>query len=678
MGGGQARAGHDDVFAQGPAPLVIPAVMKFSESIWNRCHLQLQWAKSNIFSWSGVLPEGTPPGVEIAGKMVDGSFEVGFDCYGVPMGTDKYIQSELHVTAEEIVRDAVKTRELLSTNKQALWSALRLSISQRFQYLCQHVHPSLCEPVAAWLDTQLWKELEATVGFDIPQGDRGEEGDVAITVPVQGASGRSFQEWAVRLPVKLYGWGFRSLEETCIPAYIGTLETAIPRMGTISPLLVGTWGGVECWGNGAPKESRWSSVLGSGCREGAELTRAWNMLTKEATEASEWLGVETEHVFTIPLPGLGEGSVTGKTRGEIVTAREKIRAQLLSKALTMYQPRKARPVTAWKQRDKISSAWLLALPGAESSLSNAEFSEAAAANLCLPSPACKGRVGETVKGRKVIDMYGDSIQAAALPGDHWRQRHDMVKHVIYRLCLWAGLPCEQEVFNLFSRHIPQAGLARIDKARDRQGMVPDFKISLAIGGETRQVLHELKIISSSQSRYKPSWEERGVDKRAGQLHQEYVYKARKADQDHGGVEPGRVGGVERKLQTFPQVEGLVFGNWGEVSQGTHQLVEALATSRARIGDPQARSKRGALLTEEGIKSMAVGYIRRKLGITAVKAQCHSLLGRLEGLGPGAMTAHGRRWRAEDQERLWARERKAHSLSVKQGFSIARRGFAKLD
>ena len=183
------------------------------------------------------------------------------------------------------------------------------------------------------------------MGFDIPQGDRGEEGDVAITVPVQGASGRSFQEWAVRLPVKLYGWGFRSLEETCIPAYIGTLETAIPRMGIISPLLVGTWGGAECWGNGAPKESRWSSVLGSGCREGAELTRAWNMLTKEATEASEWLGVETEHVFTIPLPGLGEGSVTGKTRGEIVTAREKIRAQLLSKALTLYQPRKARPVT---------------------------------------------------------------------------------------------------------------------------------------------------------------------------------------------------------------------------------------------------------------------------------------------------------------------------------------------
>ena len=162
------------------------------------------------------------------------------------MGTDEYIKSELFVYAEEIVKDAIKTREVLSTNKQAHWAALRLSIAQRFQYLCQHAHPSICEPVAAWLDTQLWKELEAAVGFNIPRGDGGQEGDVVINVPVQGVSGKSFQEWAVRLPVKLHGWGFRSLAETCIPAYLGTLETSIPRMATISPILQQTWGGAEC------------------------------------------------------------------------------------------------------------------------------------------------------------------------------------------------------------------------------------------------------------------------------------------------------------------------------------------------------------------------------------------------------------------------------------------------
>ena len=76
--------------------------------------------------------------------------------------------------------------------------------------------------------------------------------------------------------------------------------------------------------------------------------------------------------------------------------------------------------------------------------------------------------------------------------------------------------------------------------------------------------------------------------------------------------------------------------------------------------------------------MAVGYIRRKLGIVAVKAQCLSLLGRIDGLGPGAVAAQGRKKRAEEQERMWARERKAHSLSIKQGFNMSRRGFAKLD
>ena len=118
------------------------------------------------------------------------------------------------------------------------------------------------------------------------------------------------------------------------------------------------------------------------------------------------------------------------------------------------------------------------------------------------------------------------------------------------------------------------------------------------------------------SRYKPTWKERAVDKRAEQLHNEYVEKARKADQLYGGVEPGQVGGVEQRLNSFPKVEGMVFGNFGEASQAVHQLVDALASSRARITDPQARERKGQVLTEEGVKSLAVGYqLRTNLGPT---------------------------------------------------------------
>ena len=168
-----------------------------------------------------------------------------------------------------------------------------------------------------------------------------------------------------------------------------------------------------------------------------------------------------------------------------------------------------------------------------------------------------------------------------------------------------------------------------------------------------------------------------IQNSANQLHQEYVDKARKVDQLHGGSLPGRTGKVEQKLLSFPKVEGLVFGNWGEASEATHRLVDAIATSRAKVAAPQSRGKKGVLLSEEGIKGLAVGFIRRKLGVAAVKAQCSSLLGRLEGIGPSASAAANRRSLAAGQERQWARERKAHSLAIKTGLNVLRRGFAKL-
>ena len=187
----------------------------------------------------------------------------------------------------------------------------------------------------------------------------------------------------------------------------------------------------------------------------------------------------------------------------------------------------------------------------------------------------------------------------------------------------------------------------------------------------------MKVISSNQTRYKPSWKDRGVDKRAAQLHGEYVGKARDADQQHGGAQAGQIGRVEAKLLSFPEVEGIVFGNWGEASEATHRLVDALATSRARVAEPQT-SRRGDRLTEEGVRALAVGYIRRRLSVAAVKAQSFSLLGRLEGLGPGSVTAAGRRRRALEQERLWARERRGDAIAARQGFNIIRRGFARLE
>ena len=65
-----------------------------------------------------------------------------------------------------------------------------------------------------------------------------------------------------------------------------------------------------------------------------------------------------------------------------------------------------------------------------------------------------------------------------------------MKIMLFRLCMWAGLPVDMEVFNLFSRFIPQEGMARIESYRQRQALIPDLKIVFSAGGQLRPVLHE--------------------------------------------------------------------------------------------------------------------------------------------------------------------------------------------
>ena len=103
-----------------------------------------------------------------------------------------------------------------------------------------------------------------------------------------------------------------------------------------------------------------------------------------------------------------------------------------------------------------------------------------------------------------------------------------------------------------------------------------------------------------------------------------------------------------------EVRGIVAGNFGEVSEDTHALVAALATCRVRVAGV-SRGRKGHMRTEEGERSLAIASLRRRLGVLTVRCQAHSLLGRLEALGPGAAAAAGRMWQAAEPERCWKME-----------------------
>ena len=344
---------------------------------------------------------------------------------------------------------------------------------------------------------------------------------------------------------------------------------------------------------------------------------------------SEFLGTGLEEQLSVPTEGLGEGSVNESTRKRILEQMETLKGSALTKALEMYPNQAARPVKVWPQMDKLSSSWLLSLPGPHSGLTSSIFSESVCSNLCLPSPACRNRVGERV-GRSYVDSYGDKVMAAQLPGDTWRIRHDMIKSELNRLMLWCSLPSTCEVFGLFSHLIPQEGLNRLERGRARQGMVPDFLVELpSQTGVKMKRLAELKVINCCPSRYSSGDRIKAVDRRSNLLQGEYRRKSKEADRLHAELTPEQVGPVERKLQQFGEIVGLVVGAFGEGSEDLHDLVQKLAESR--VGAMGLRRGREGSEEELGI---IVGQIRRSLSTTFVRAQSQCLLSRLNCVGQG--------------------------------------------
>ena len=103
-------------------------------------------------------------------------------------------------------------------------------------------------------------------------------------------------------------------------------------------------------------------------------------------------------------------------------------------------------------------------------------------------------------------------------------------------------------------------------------------------------LHEIKIISSSRTRYAPHRQgqeaTRAVDKRASELNREYIMKARATDQQYCGTAPGTTGPVETKLSRLGDVKGVVVGAFGEGSEDLHSLIHHLPNGQMAFGHLQ--------------------------------------------------------------------------------------------
>ena len=119
------------------------------------------------------------------------------------------------------------------------------------------------------------------------------------------------------LPCSLTGRVFRSLEDTCGPAYLGALEQAAKAMAQVDGLQ-GVMGGDICWGDEALAEGIWHGLLESGARDGTELQQVWRILQMEAFQSASWLEKDLDGMLFLPVQSIGDGSTSGATRGKIL------------------------------------------------------------------------------------------------------------------------------------------------------------------------------------------------------------------------------------------------------------------------------------------------------------------------------------------------------------------------
>ena len=525
----------DDGYLVGPPSVLFTALERFAQQIWEHCNICLNKRKCEIFSWSGTAPASAPSEMALAGARVAGRLEPELLVYGVPVGTDDYVSYMLDIKVAELAEGAQRTCQVLEGESQALWTCLRLSLQQQFGYWISLVHPTQVVAAAGRVDEVMTQVLEQVGGFRFLEEGQEQEITYPMGPEVQQLQGASFQKILLGLPVKSGGLGLRSQVQQSPAAWIGALEQVVPFFSEFCPLV----GHIS--GMGERSLQRWRPLLQSGLRTGQELRAAWDNLVDEVTEMSRYLGEEElGGALDVPVEAAGlyqgEPSCSGATRMRVVAQLESLRLKSMEKHLKEQRNRQARPVWSWPNQDKFTTAWLLSFPGPHSGLSTPIFQEGLALVLCLPSPACKDRVGEKV-GDSRLDAFGDALARQKLCGDGWRIRHDRSKCELMRMMGWSRVVATCEVHGLFQHLTAQEEQNNEEVKTARQVLLPDFRIELPATpslathgralapGQTETRIAELKICCGKDF-YKPGVRQRqfirAVDARAAELMGDYL------------------------------------------------------------------------------------------------------------------------------------------------------------
>ena len=108
-----------------------------------------------------------------------------------------------------------------------------------------------------------------------------------------------------------------------------------------------------------------------------------------------------------------------------------------------------------------------------------------------------------------------------------------------------------------------------------------------------------------------------------------------------------LGPTIRKLESYPPVLDLVFGAYGEASDGVKKLLDKMVESRvASLGLRKGTQEAGKEM------SLVTGYLRRRLSSAVMRANVKCLLERLAGEGQEGQAGRRSRLRWRGKSTGW--------------------------
>ena len=212
-------------------------------------------------------------------------------------------------------------------------------------------------------------------------------------------------------------------------------------------------------------------------------------------------------------------------------------------------------------------AFLSSWPDSDISLPTDAWHMVFCACLGLKLPFLKKFVGRLIgtSATARVDAHGMTLASAKLPGDHWRIRHDIVKHAGLFAVRGMGSAVNCEVCNLFATAFSPAATQRFAGPNSFgrcKGLVPDFELMVnprELGEVKGIVLGKVLCINRVSLVLTEGSSACAVKARAQTIQREHERKAAAADTKFNGTLAGAQGPIAAKLATFGKVQALAFG-----------------------------------------------------------------------------------------------------------------------